>query len=114
MRKPVRQTAKRVLSIAGGKQVSLNCLKSLNFTLKVLAGDKLDGLRLRYANFCKGFRVHTQARLSFNDLESAKSDELNHLVFLYPDFDCVDHRRDCPFCLGLASFASELLLDCFD
>src|SRR6266446_6582940 len=104
MRKPVRQSAKRVLSIAGGKQVSLNCLKSLNFTLKVLAGDKLDRLRFRNADLLKRFRVDAFSRLSFDDLESAKSNELNHLVLLYPDLDRVDHRRNRPFCFGLASF----------
>src|SRR3979490_1252573 len=76
-------SAKRVLSIAGGKQVSLYYLKSLNFTLKVLAGDKLDRLGFRNADLLKRFRVNAFSRLSFDDLESAKTDELNHLVLLY-------------------------------
>jgi len=88
--------------------------KTSNFTFKVLAWDKLDSLRLRNANLLKSFRIYTFSCLSFDDLESAKSDKLHHFVLLHPNFDGINDRRDGPLRFSLASFASELFLDRLD
>ena len=115
MRKPVGASTKRGFSIAGGETVRPKLpSKSSNFTLKVLAWDKFDSLRLRNANLLKSFWIYTFSRLSFDDLESAKSDKLHHFVLLHPNFDGINDRCDGPFRFSLARFASELFLDGLD
>jgi hypothetical protein len=115
MRKPVRYLNQTGFLDRGGETgYPENTLKRLNFTLKVLARDKLDSLRFWDANLLQRLWVYTFSGLSFNYLESAESDKLYHLVLLNSNFDGINDRRDCPFRFSLASFASKLLLDCFD
>ena len=56
---------------------------SLNFSLKILSGDKLYRFRFRYSNLLQRLWIYSLSRLPLHHLERPETDELNHLVFLY-------------------------------
>jgi hypothetical protein len=111
---PFGTEAKRVFSVTGGKLSTLTRHPILNLTLKILAGDELYRLRLRYFDLLQRLWIYTLSRLPFDHFERPEANELNHLIFLYTRFYGVNYSRNRLFGVGFARFSAELLFDRFD
>jgi hypothetical protein len=86
----------------------------LDFSLEVLAWDKLYGLRFWNADRLFSFRINAFSGFSFRYFKSSKSDQLHQLILFHADLNGIDNRCDRPFCLRLTRLASELLQDRFN
>jgi len=111
---PFGTDAKRVFSVTGGKPSTLTHHLVLNLSLKILTGDKLYCLRLRYFDLLQRLWIYTFSRLPFDHFERPEANELNHLIFLYTRFYGMNYSRNRLFSVGFARFSAELLFDRFD
>ena len=98
MRKPVRLSTERVLSVAGGKSSQA----VLQRTFECLAGGKLNHLGGFDFDLRSGFRVDSDPGLPVADLECSEADELDSLGFLDSGLDAVNDGVQRAFGVGFA------------